>query len=309
MISNVLNPNKGCWRLDPAVNAAAQGAVCITGTARSGTTLLGSLVHSLQNVELAFEPPLLVNLFTRAKHIPEGVWSRLYAEYLYEDILLGSLSARNLNFNEQDWSCVFHAKPRQEIYDRWSNENRRRNIRLQAQQHCVAYKIPNISQSMGRLLKNFPGTRVVVTIRDPDEVARSVCERQWFDGDHISYHTAGAVRYSADRAVPACLVGLAPSMWLALGELERCHAIYAGCYQAWDHAAAIVVDYEKLLRQPRKQVEVLAQKLGIPWGELTGVLVDNIRRPRPKKTASSATRCLWRERAYAAYEELKKQAI
>ena len=39
--------------------------VIIGGSARSGTTIIGKLIHSLKNIEYQFEPPMLVSLLLK----------------------------------------------------------------------------------------------------------------------------------------------------------------------------------------------------------------------------------------------------
>lgn len=297
------------WPLDPAVLSVASNAICVTGTGRSGTTLIGSLIHSFRSVEYAFEPPLLVNLFTRAMQIPDPVWKRLYAEYLYEEILLGALTARNLNFNEQDWSCIYKVKSPEEIRARWRPDNRKRTLHHASTTHVVAYKIPNITHALGKMLRAYPSTRVVVVARHPDEVARSVAARGWFRGDTMQYEVAGALRLAGTKAVPACLVGLEPEEWLILDEAERCHAIYAGCYESLELANVIVVDYGRLLASPHTQVMDVSRMLGLEWGQLTGKLVAEIRRQSPRDSTGTNEGGKWRRRALQVYDAMRSAAI
>jgi hypothetical protein len=53
-------------------------AVCLTSIARSGTTLVGSLIHSMRGVEYSFEPPTLFMLFPLLDQIPAEAWKLLY---------------------------------------------------------------------------------------------------------------------------------------------------------------------------------------------------------------------------------------
>ena len=297
------------WPLDQAVVSVAKNAICVTGTGRSGTTLLGCLIHSFRSVEYAFEPPVLVNLFTRAPQIPDSVWERLYAEYLYEEILLGALTARNLNFNEHDWSCVYKAKSPEEIRSRWRPDNRKQMLHQASMSHMVAYKIPNITHTLGKVLRAYPSTRVVVVARHPDEVARSAAARGWFRGATMRYEVTGALRFAGTKAVPACLVGLDADEWLDLDEVERCHAIYAGCYESLELANVLLVDYGRLLASPHEQVTHISETLGLEWGQLTGGLVAEIRRQSPRDSTDANRDGKWRRRALEVYDAMQSIAI
>src|SRR5512141_1115475 len=85
-------------------------AIFITGSARSGTSLVGSIIHSMDKVEYAYEPPMLVSLFAMINGLPEAQWKFLYETYLYEEILLNSIAGRAINCNVSDYSSIYKVK-------------------------------------------------------------------------------------------------------------------------------------------------------------------------------------------------------
>lgn len=296
------------WHLDAALVGTAEHAICLTGMGRSGTTLLGTIVNSLQGVEYGFEPPMLVSLFHRMDLIPREIWERLYSEYLFEELLLGALSGRRLNFQNSDWSCIFKAKPIPEVAARFEESSRKRDIYEAAIEATIAYKVPNITHRLDELVARYPKTRTAITLRDPDEVARSVMQRSWFRGEDISYRLCGHLRASEGRHVPACLVGISEADWLALDEEERCHACYVGTYEVVMNSKYPMIDYAKLLEQPTATIRALSDLWGLKWGEMTPGLVDNIREPKHSipKTAGAG---YWRQRALDLYATYRKNSI
>jgi hypothetical protein len=272
-----MNIDLSNWILDEKMVQVAEKAICLTGTARSGTTLLGSIVHSMEKVEYSFEPPMLTSLFLRSNLIDENLLTKLYTEYLYEEILVPAISGRRLNFNSNDWSYIFNAKPIENIKARFNNGNRIRDIYEKSSESKVAYKIPNISHAIEKVVKNYPKTNVLITIRHPCEVARSVMERKWYHGNNLSYKTSGPVIGSEYGNIPACLVDIGPEEWLKLDEEERCHAIYVGCYSNIPSMRVTVIDYKKLTKDPYQTISVFSEKIGLKWGEKTESLVTSVR--------------------------------
>lgn len=296
------------WHVDDPLISTASHAICLTGMGRSGTTLLGTIIHSMKNVEYGFEPPMLGSLFDRMELIPEEIWKRLYMEYLFEELLLESLSGRRLNFQDSDWSYIFHAKPIGEIKARFGDSKRKRDIYETAAQTTISYKVPNITHRLDALVEMFPKTRVAITLRDPDEVACSVMQRGWFRGENISYKLCGHLRKSGTRYVTSCLVGISDSDWLELDEEERCHACYVGCYEAVADSNYLMLDYAKLLRYPKEMIACLSEAFGLKWGELTEHLVRGIVPPHhagPKTSGEGP----WGKRARDLYATCRSKSL
>jgi hypothetical protein len=105
-------------QLKESVKSKVNNSILITGSARSGTSIMGKIIHSLKNVEYVFEPPTLVSLFSVIHEMDEKHWSLLFQTYLYEEFLINAIAGRNLNFNTNDDSCIYNTKPRNEIEER-----------------------------------------------------------------------------------------------------------------------------------------------------------------------------------------------
>jgi hypothetical protein len=298
--------NNETWCLDKKMVQIAENAICLTGTARSGTTLLGSLIHSMDGVEYSFEPPTICNLFLRIQHYTDDLIKRIYTEYIYEEILMPAISGRNLNFNPKDWSYIFNVKSLDEIRSRYESGNRIRELYESSTKSVVAYKIPNITQALTKVLQFYPRTRIVVTARNPDEVAQSVMERKWYHGDELNYMTTGPIRKSNHGNVPACLVGISEDEWINLDEIERCHAIYVGCYQEALKSNCIIVDYHSLLLEPQKTTLTISEALGLKWGKMTEQVVRSVRNPKANINKVIRNNMPWREKALEIYNKLSE---
>lgn len=102
----------------------------ITGTGRSGTTLLGKILGSLENVYYLHEPNILH--FLPVLHRNNASLQKQYAEMLklilFEDYLLNLIHGRNVNFNELDLSYVGNYQKIDVVKERWSKFRRRQDV-------------------------------------------------------------------------------------------------------------------------------------------------------------------------------------
>ena len=103
------------FQLAPEISEKCNNAVLISGSARSGTTILSKILHSFKNVELVYEPPVLFSLFALLPEIEEKQWRLLYETYLYEEFFINALSGRSVNCNRKDDSSIFLVKDKEEL--------------------------------------------------------------------------------------------------------------------------------------------------------------------------------------------------
>ena len=102
------------YKLNSRIFEKCNNSTLITGGARNGTTILGKIFHSFNNVEYIFEPPLFFSLFALIDSLDKDDWKLLYETYLYEEFLINALGGRNLNYNKsskrdnkQYYNCQF----------------------------------------------------------------------------------------------------------------------------------------------------------------------------------------------------------
>lgn len=136
-----MNAQNKCFRMSQTARTAAETAVLVTGSARSGTTIIGALIHTFQNVEYVFEPPALIALFPLIEEMPEHQWKYLYEAYLYEEFLINAVSGRAINTNIDDDSSIYKVKSGQDIAERLSWSWRKADADKIASARRVAYKI------------------------------------------------------------------------------------------------------------------------------------------------------------------------
>lgn len=293
----------------PEVRSVAERAICITGNARSGTTILATLVHSFAGVECAFEPPALIHAFYYCNSYDPVLWQSHYAHYLVEEILAGAVSGRNLNFRAADWSSVFRAKSLDELRARFTDEGRFAGIRQACDHHRVAFKIPNITRHLRFLSRSFPGSSKVVSIRSPDEVVASLTSRGWYRREKSEYWSSGILRETAHGPLPAFLDEAHAKIWQELDETSRCYLVYCEDYGE-EHLTedCIVVDYQRLCEEPRTVVTALADRLDASPTNKTYELITTLRRSERKGTFAGGQPAA-RARAWELYNHWKAHAI
>lgn len=293
---------------DPDVQQKVSEAVAIFGITRSGTTIVGKLVHSCRNVEYAFEPDLLRNLFLLRNQMPSTVWQALYTTVLYEGILIGSLSGRALNFNQNDDSCIFSAKPADEIAQRFvSGSSRHRHLVSRCAQATVAYKLPNVMGAIPFLKQLYPKTRVLVMLRHPDAVVLSLLRKGWFKNRIPTYRETGKLKQVGASVVPAVVDNDLAEEWAEADEISRCYMLYLQCYKnlARGYCAAII-DYDNFVAAPRTVFGKACKVLSLVFGQSTDNILDTIREAHSSYPVPEGVNVAKREEALHLYQELRQ---
>ena len=176
------------YRLDPSIREVCARAVVLSGSARSGTTITGKLLHSMKGVEYIFEPPTLFSLFALAETLSDETWGLLYETYLYEEFLVDALSGRALNCNRADASSIYKVKVAEEINARLEHSLPRERAEELAHRAVPAYKVPDVVPLLDSLIQRYPETRLVLMRRDPVGTFHSLKNKGWFT-DHALSHT------------------------------------------------------------------------------------------------------------------------
>ena len=98
-----------------------KNTLVITGAPRSGTSLLGKLVSTLQGIEYHFEPPMVwvLSSLLSMKAVTPEIASILLQLHLHEDLLVESAHGRKANLRPGDDSMVLNSIRWAELLSRW----------------------------------------------------------------------------------------------------------------------------------------------------------------------------------------------
>lgn len=166
--------------------------VVITGVSRSGTSILGKIVGSFDNVIYLYEPLVMRFIPTLAKKGPVdfGLASQLLKGILFEDYYLQLLHGRNLNFKKTDNSYIGNYQNLKNVEERWLKYERRGDILddIYGGKYLFVLKI-NEMQPLFRVLDNiFSGIRFIHIIRDGNEVISSSLKRGWYTDEYLNHN-------------------------------------------------------------------------------------------------------------------------
>ena len=123
--------------------SSVSNAILISGSARSGTTIMGKVIHSFDGIEYTYEPPLLFSLFPLINQLAEQDWRLLYETYLYEEFMLNSLAGRAINCNRKDDSSIYNVKSESEVASRLQSTLSKNEAEILAKNRTIAYKMPS----------------------------------------------------------------------------------------------------------------------------------------------------------------------
>jgi hypothetical protein len=249
-------------------------AILISGNGRSGTTLLGKIIHSMQDVEYVFEPPLLFSLLPLVSSLNEGKFRLLFETYCLEELLLGQVTGRSFNLNRNDDSCIFWTKADSEIHERLSTAWTKTSALEKTKNRRLAIKIPDVTCFLPVLQKLYPGMTMVITHRDVNAVIDSVMKKSWFKDLSLSTGNIIWPSRTKDFTTPVWVDDDDVERWRSWSELERAAYYYIRITRGSDELeSAVRVSYERLVGAPHQVVAELAERLDLRFGEKTRELI------------------------------------
>lgn len=254
--------------------------VIITGVGRSGTTILGKVIGSMQPCFYLFEPALL-------KYLSSFPYSEVFTKILFEDYFLPLIHGRgNLNVNE--WSYMGNYEPVQKINDRQKRLQRRSDAIYYVKLNNPLWVIKSneFQHLMSFARVHFHNPRYIHIIRNGYDVVRSAVSRGWYTDDYcnndIVENTYGGFAVRVPHFVSDHKDREKWAFWNA--------ATRAAC--AWRHLtvqgmkykkkcpeSVIQFRYEDFCRQPLKFSSYLSTKLNLAQTELTMHHIKTVHSP------------------------------
>lgn len=267
--------------LEKVATDVVSKAILITGTNRSGTTMMGTLVHSLDDVEYAYAPPFLYSHIPLIDELPRDLWCLQYETYLFEDCHLELVAGRRLNFNEHDSSYIYRAKTKSEIEPRLARtEGKVRTLPVAASRR-IAYKLTDMLPFVAKLRERYPAMTTIVMFRSPETTVSSLMRKGWFSDEGLSRDDAIWPSKVAEKPfVPIWVPDDQVDDWRSMEELDRYYFYYTLMYEnVRANDGLLLVDYDSFVQNPREQFANLAAKIDCKYGEKTKELLENVRDP------------------------------
>lgn len=264
-----------------------KNTLVITGAPRSGTSLLGKLVSTLQGIEYHFEPPMvwvLASLLSMKAVTPE-IASILLQLHLHEDLLVESAHGRKANLRPGDDSMVLNSIRWAELLSRWQSvRNRDDAIRSISEKKLrLAFKTPSVIDAIPFFNFALPESSFLVIMRDGRDVVQSIIQKRWLtdEGLRENYWPYKSVDGNwAPHLVEDSMVG----KWTKMNEATR------ACY-LWRRDAEFalqvkdsglgkrlhLMSYEELRRDPERTMEEVAKFLSTKPTDLTRLGILSVR--------------------------------
>jgi len=263
-------------------------SIMISGPARSGTRILGSLFFSLRETEYLFEPPMLYSLIPLIDRLPEREWRLLFETYLVEEFLLNAMAGRFLNFNEHDYSNILMSKSRDEVAERMARTHTRIEDLKEAPSRQIVAKIPDLTIWLEKMAAYYPQMTVIVMLRKPESVIGSFFRKGWFSDELLR----GPMNYPpykrrGDFFLSYLVADEDTETFIHMSEVERCAYYYYRAYQGIpDDGNVIIIDYDDFVRRPREIFLGLCEHLGGRFGAKTESVLDMVKEPRKSRDFS-----------------------
>jgi len=244
--------------------------ILITGIPRSGTTLLGTLIGSLENIEYDYEPlwllqiPVLVKFGLLRSPVAIELLRNLAFESFIEQVL-----CRKVNLHASDASNCWNMKSPEEVLEgiEWVDDSRTTLEAVTGKR--IALKMPNISRFYRMFQVAFPNVPFIVITRRPADVVRSFIAKGWLTDGYLRSKTATRIvpkNVSSDgRLIPWWVPPIEEEHFLNIDSNSRALFMWR-CLTARlsvvELPGAHHVAFEELVTHPRDVLESLRSYLG-----------------------------------------------
>jgi len=154
--------------------------ILITGAGRSGTTILGKLIGSMDPAFYFFEPTLIKFGFS-------GTSMEVVQASFVEDFVLPMIQGRTVNTNPDDDSWIGHYEPEQ-AYKRRRQDLPRRDDALcyiERVNPKFVIKLTDFIPAIGYMRSLFPDLVCINIVRNPNDVISSGIKRGWWTDEWL----------------------------------------------------------------------------------------------------------------------------
>jgi len=195
----------------------------VTGAMRTGSTMLGRLLRSMQQVEAFHEPGVVYSLFPLITKIDSNMWKLLFSTSVFEDCLIRSLNATAINMNKFDESWIGYSLDDAEQTARMTSTLDREDLVKKSTGLAVCIKVPEMTPYLPDFRRIFPESQIIVTVRRPERVITSLVRKGYFTDERFFKHPKKWPNYIRDgRAYPFWLPESRYAEWGSMSEFSRC---------------------------------------------------------------------------------------
>ena len=264
-----------------------KNTLVITGAPRSGTSLLGNLVSTLEGIEYHFEPPMVwvLSALLSMKALSPEIASILLQLHLHEDLLLESAHGRKANLRPGDDSMVLNSIHWAELFSRWQSIHSRDDaIRyIEDKKLRLAFKTPSVIDAIPFFESVLTESRFLVIMRNGRDVVQSIIRKGWLSNEGLQDNYWPYKMVDGNRA-PHLVEDSMVEKWAKMNEETR------ACY-LWRRDAEFalqvrgrglgkrlhLLSYEDLRRDPGNTMDEIARFLSTKTTDLTKLGIMSVR--------------------------------
>lgn len=273
--------------------------VLLTGAMRSGTSVLGKIIGSMQKVEFFYEPALF------ARILIDPSLNRLLKDYIREDLVIPSLAGRSLNLNYNDDSSIFNYKTKKFIDSRLSRSWTTDRIFEENPEVTCLIKYPTYVSHIASLTLAEHTIKKVLIFRKPDGNVSSLMMKRWFSDEVIEKGISGEFKKFNGHNIPMWLEDHEFDIFKNLDEQGRCLYYYNKVNKFDVKKYDLVIAYEALCSTPRLVINNIEKKLNLVQGDKTQELISSLRKDEKSIDIKANNKAIY-ELAMHNYECIKK---
>lgn len=276
--------------------------IIISGFGRSGTTILGKIIGSMENTVYLFEPAL-IKYISVGDHIflsgeEAEILKQTFLGTLFEDYVLPGVQGRSLSSNPKDWTYVHNHISKEELEKRQSLNRRADAMEWIKKNNPTIVIKTNESQDQFDLFRElFPKCKIIHITRSGIDAVASSMERNWYGNDYEG------IEFADENNIPLFIPRQERVNWINYNRetraamswriLNRKGIIFKGKIQ---------VSYEDMCSNPEITVEDLCIKLGLVPTQITKDHIKSIKKPEREEISLDDIQSPERERFFKAME-------
>ena len=269
---------------EPWLAEVLNRSILVTGAPRSGTTLLGNLLHSCNDVEYIFEPQVVLPLLPLIGSLDDSTWRCLFETTLVAEGMADRIAGRSINLNPHDDSYFGRVKRADSLLctlpisgedGRLGHSWSRAETTAECLRRTLVWKSPEAGIWAKDLKRLYPGMRVVASWRSQKEVVRSMVAKGWFAGSKEArwFHQDGDMPFWWHRRRGEGL----KKFWSDMDELGKAATLWSSVWGGLGYGMYVVL-YPELCGKPQEVFSSLCTFLGLEPGPMTAGLLSTVRR-------------------------------
>ena len=240
----------------------------ITGAGRSGTTLLGKLIGSMQPSYYFFEPYIMRLFGTMVRK-----WMPMI---LFEDYFLPVIQGRSDTLNPSDDSYIFNY--RNEFKVAGLSKHKDAVAFIKEEKPLFIIKIPEFQPCFTYAKQIFPGVKFTHIIRNGNDVICSTVNRGWYTDEWLRNDIIEHM--DTEFFAPWYIDKESHSEWSNWNPATRTACVWRCCIEKGifgKNDRGYMLRYEELISNPRNYVKTLSTWLDLKPTEITERHIKDIK--------------------------------